>query len=79
VKDEPKYEFKDSGLMLTAGTMHSFWKPNVYDCPKCGTVTSVIDVHFGNADDLDGKYCQQCYIRWMKEFVPKVTVRTEVR
>lgn len=45
-----------------------------YDCPKCGVVTSVVKVTYGDPY-LDGDYCQRCLIRWAKEFVPKVTLK----
>lgn len=45
-----------------------------YDCPICGVITSVIIVSFGDPT-LDGYYCQVCWVRRLKESVPKVTKR----
>lgn len=45
-----------------------------FDCPKCGVVKNYISVTLGDKY-LDGKYCQACWARWMKEHVPMLTER----
>ena len=31
-----------------------------YDCPECGTVTSIIDV---TIPGLEGTFCQHCFVK----------------
>lgn len=74
-------ETKDAELKLTFADGSSYFNtgqplkftPTTWDCPNCGEVTSTLVVSFGNEPDLDGNYCQKCWVRWMKEFVPRVT------
>jgi len=38
-----------------------------YFCPKCGDVEWYIDV---SIPGFEGKYCQRCYAKWIKENFP---------
>lgn len=47
-------------------------KLSTYTCPKHGTIDSIVKV-YGMRSDLDGDYCNMCYVEWIVSILPRVT------